>query len=65
MSYFLAEWIHEAVKREVKLKMAELKIDQEIDFTVQRESRTGAITASSADKRQDKKKKTGRFKRLG
>lgn len=64
-SNFLAEWIHEAVKREIKLRMAELKIDQEIDFTVQRESRTGAIPESSETKAPGKKPKTGRFKRLG
>ena len=46
-SNFLAEWLHEAVKREVKLKMAEHKIDQEVDFTVQRESRKEALGGDS------------------
>jgi len=64
-SNFLAEWIHEAVKREIKLRMAELKIDQEIDFTVQRESRTSAISTASEKKPPDEKAKTKRFKRLG
>lgn len=64
-SNFLAEWIHEAVKREIKLRLAELKIDQEIDFTVQRESRTDAISASAETTTPGKKPKTGRFKRLG
>lgn len=43
---FLGEWMHEAIKQEVKLRMAEQKIDQEIDFTVQRESRKNAVTPS-------------------
>ncbi|MGD9203100.1 MAG: hypothetical protein PVF86_01075 [Desulfobacterales bacterium] len=64
-SNFLAEWMHDAVKREIKLRMAELKIDQEIDFTVQRESRTDAISAASEKKKPDKKPKTKKFKRLG
>jgi len=64
-SNFLAEWINEAVKREIKLRMAEQKIDQEIDFTVQRESRKDALAASSEAPSPAKKPKTKRFKRLG
>jgi hypothetical protein len=63
-SNFLAEWVHEAVKREVKLRMAEHKIDQEIDFTVQRESRTNALAAASESQPKEKKPKAKRFKRL-
>ena len=62
-SNFLAEWMHEAVKREVKLRMAEQKIDQEIDFTVQRESRKDALdTPNTTEPAKDRVKK--RFKRL-
>jgi hypothetical protein len=64
-SNFLAEWMHEAIKREVKLRMAEQKIDQEIDFTVQRESRKDALAASSQTSGQADKPKTSRFMRLG
>lgn len=42
-SNFLGEWMHESLKRELKLQMSEQKIDQEIDFTVQRESRKQAL----------------------
>lgn len=62
---FLAEWIHEAVKREVKLRMAERKIDQELDFTVQRESRKDALTESAEQARAADKTKKGRFFRIG
>lgn len=63
-SNFLAEWLHEAVKREVKLRMAEHKIDQEIDFTILRESRKDMLGSSSAKEEKPKKNRTGRFKRL-
>ncbi len=63
-SNFLAEWIHEAVKREVKLRMAEHKIDQEVDFTVQRESRKEALATSAQTSSTEAKPKTSRFKRL-
>ena len=65
-SNFLAEWIHESVKREIKLKMAEHRIDQEIDFTVQRESRKDALaeqTESSPMSRQ--RQKSSRIQRIG
>ena len=64
-SNFLAEWMHEAVKREVKLRMAEHKIDQEIDFTVQRESRKGTLDASAKAETPAEKPRTSRFMRLG
>lgn len=63
-SNFLAEWIHDAVKQELQLRMAEQKIDQEIDFTIQRESRSDALSKSSAAKNTKKKDKTSRFKRV-
>lgn len=63
-SNFLAEWMHEAVKREVKLRMAEHKIDQEIDFTVQRESRKDALGGRGEQDEKRKKSKLARFKRL-
>ena len=63
-SNFLSEWIHEAVKQELQLRMAEQKIDQEIDFTVQRESRTAAIISTDGSKQTKKKEKTSRFKRV-
>lgn len=63
-SNFLAEFIHEAVKREVKLRMAEHEIDQEIDFTVQRESRKDALGSAEAGDKPRKTAKTSRFKRL-
>lgn len=63
-SNFLAEWLHEAVKDEVKLRMAEYQIDQEIDFTVQRESRKNALGASGQATPSDEISRTDRFKRL-
>lgn len=42
---FLAEWLHAAVVAVVKQQIAEQHIDQEIDFTIQRESRAGALNA--------------------
>lgn len=40
---FLTEWLHACVVSVVKLQMAEHHIDQEIDFTIQRESRSDAL----------------------
>lgn len=45
--------------------MAEQKIDQEIDFTVQRESRTDALATASETQSQAKQPNSKRFKRLG
>jgi hypothetical protein len=60
---FLAQWLHEAVKRELKLKMTEQQIDQEVDFTVQRESRKEVLDTGGAEK--DKKGvRESRFKRV-
>ena len=44
--------------------MAEQKIDQEIDFTVQRESRTDALATASETQSQAKQPNSKRFKRL-
>jgi len=57
-SNFLAEWMHEVVKREVKLRIAEAKIDQDVDFTVQRESRKDALATAASTPA------PSRFKRL-
>ena len=60
-SNFLAEWLHEAIKRELLLQIAEHKIDQDIDFTVQRESRKDALQTDNAPA--PKKAERGRFRR--
>jgi hypothetical protein len=39
---FLTEWLHAAVVRTVRLAMEEAKIDQEVDFTIQRGTRNMA-----------------------
>jgi hypothetical protein len=62
-SNFLSEWVHEACKQVLKLKMAEHQIDQEIDFTVQRESRKEALGGGQADAQQ-KHEQRKRFKRV-
>lgn len=63
---FLSEWLHEAIKRELNLKIAEHKIDQEIDFTVQRESRKGlAGSPAQAGDHADKRSARSLFKRTG
>jgi hypothetical protein len=63
---FLSEWMHEAVKTELKLKLAEHKIDQEIDFTVQRESRKSALSNTRESETPDDEGKTKKlFKRIG
>jgi hypothetical protein len=43
--------LHAGIVRVVRLKMEELKIDQEIDFTIQRESRTAALSGSTSEDR--------------
>jgi hypothetical protein len=57
---FLTEWLHAAVVRTVRLAMEEAKIDQEVDFSIQRGSRNvgsdndvdeGAGTTRSAGSR--------------
>lgn len=42
---YMTEWLHAAIVRVVRLKIEEHRIDQEIDFTIQRESRKAALTA--------------------
>lgn len=62
---FLSEWLHEAVKRELQLQAADHKIDLEIDFTVQRESRKSAFGANpAAPKPEARGLFGGRFKRV-
>ncbi len=63
-SNFLSEWMHEAVKAEVKLRMAELRIDEEIDFTVQRESRKDALSHPASPKAAEEKRGLDRFRRV-
>ncbi len=60
---FLSEWLHEAVKRELQLKLAEYKIDQEIDFTIQRESRKDALQADDSQAPKAKKESRSRLVR--
>lgn len=45
---FLTEWIHAGVTAVIRQQVAEHQIDQEIDFTVQRESRSSALQAEQA-----------------
>ncbi len=61
---FLSEWLHEAVKSELRLQAAERQIDLEIDFTVQRESRKSALGAPAAAKPEARNLLGGRFKRV-
>lgn len=61
-SNFLSEWVHEACKQVLRLKMAEHQIDEEIDFTVQRESRKEALGGAQAVA--DPQPKRDRFKRV-
>lgn len=61
---FLSEWLHEVIKRELTLKIAEHKIDQMIDFTVQRASRQG-VAGAEASGRADKRSVSSLFKRTG
>lgn len=63
---FLSEWLHEAVKRELQLQAADRKIDLEIDFTVQRESRKSVLGATPAAESKPAARGLmgGRFKRV-
>jgi hypothetical protein len=63
-SNFLGEWMHEAVKRELRLKLAEHQIDQDIDFTVQRESRKEALDRDKASAAPEKKTVLNRIRRV-
>jgi hypothetical protein len=47
---FLTEWLHTTTMRLVKVKLAHYQIDQEIDFTVQRESRKDALAKPEGTK---------------
>jgi hypothetical protein len=44
---FLTEWLHACVVNVVKLQLAEYRVDQEIDFTIQRESRSDALRSTA------------------
>jgi hypothetical protein len=61
---FLSEWLHEAVKSELRLQAAERQIDLELDFTVQRESRKSALGSPAAAKPEARSLLGGRFKRV-
>ncbi|MFT5469628.1 MAG: hypothetical protein ACI8UO_004750 [Verrucomicrobiales bacterium] len=64
---FLTEWLHGVLTRVVKLKMEEQRIDQEIDFTIQRESRRGVLNATpptSTETPANKKTRKSPFDRL-
>ena len=43
---FLTEWLHACIVRVVKQQLAEYRIDQEIDFTILRESRSDALRST-------------------
>ena len=45
---FLTEWLHTQVVRSVRLRMEQHRIDQEIDFVIQRESRAGVLRGEEA-----------------
>lgn len=55
---FLTEWIHAGVTAVIRQQLAEHQIDQDIDFTVQRESRSTALRAERSD---GNGRKAGRF----
>lgn len=43
---FLTEWLHSCVVNVVKQQLAEYRIDQDIDFAIQRESRNAALRST-------------------
>ncbi len=53
---FLSEYIHENIKKIIKLKMVECQIDQEIDFSVTRESRRNTLDRSEEQGKKFKRK---------
>jgi hypothetical protein len=46
---FVTEWLHACIVRVVKEELANYRIDQEIDFTIQRESRADALRSTEPD----------------
>lgn len=62
---FLTEWLHACIVSVVKQQLAEYKIDQEIDFTIQRESRTNALHSTDPAAKQFGRVGAGLFKRTG
>jgi hypothetical protein len=66
---FLTEWIHATVVKIIRLKMEEHKIDEQIDFTVHRESRNevfAAMQTGDSNKNKSEGTRTGNqfFSRL-
>jgi len=62
---FLTEWVHSHVVRIVRLKLEEHKIDQEIDFTINRESRRDLLEEEDRGDRGTKKAGRKRLERVG
>lgn len=60
---FLTEWLHRNVTRCVRTKLAEAKIDQEIDFTILRESRRTLLEEPGKKKDPARQGLLARFKR--
>jgi hypothetical protein len=65
-SSFLGEWLHANLTKVLKLSMEEHRIDQEIDFTVNRESRRDALgNQAQSHPNAEKPKRSGfRLKRV-
>lgn len=62
---FLTEWLHACVVAVVKQQLAEHRIDQEIDFTVQRESRADAMRSTDPNARKQSRFGLGALRRVG
>lgn len=60
---FLTEWLHRSVTRVVRTRLAEAKIDQEIDFTILRESRRTMFEEPGKKKDAARQGLLARFKR--
>jgi hypothetical protein len=58
---FLIEWVHAVVTRNVKRVLKDHEIDQEIDFTIVRESRQ---TLAGRENPRKAERKMGRFQRV-
>jgi hypothetical protein len=61
---FLTEWVHSHVVRVVRLKLDEHKIDQEIDFTIHRESRRDLLEEEERPDRGTKKPMRKKLERI-
>jgi hypothetical protein len=62
---FLTEWLHTNVVALLRLKMAEHRIDQEIDFQIQRESRRGVLKQDADRGESPLRRAVARVKRVG